>query len=129
MNDGTKQSGVSQTTWETENTEKSAENRCRMYSLPKTVNQTVYPCQPTSTLNARKRMLYFPMDFAELTIDGLIDTGALSSAIPENGPPENPTLISTICYPGRSASKFPNHGRKWAIRDSQESYGAQIWSW
>ena len=28
-------------------------------------------------------MLYFPMDFEELNIDGLIDTGALSSAIPE----------------------------------------------
>ena len=28
-------------------------------------------------------MLYFPMDFEELTIDGLIDTGAHSSAIPE----------------------------------------------
>ena len=28
-------------------------------------------------------MLYFPMDFRELTIDGLIDTGALSSAVPE----------------------------------------------
>ena len=28
-------------------------------------------------------MLYFPKDFGELTIDGLIDTGALSSAIPE----------------------------------------------
>ena len=28
-------------------------------------------------------MLYFPMDFGELTIDGLIDTGALSSAIQE----------------------------------------------
>ena len=28
-------------------------------------------------------MLYFPMDFGELTIDGLIDTGTLSSAIPE----------------------------------------------
>ena len=26
---------------------------------------------------------FFPMDFGELTIDGLIDTGALSSAIPE----------------------------------------------
>ena len=25
-------------------------------------------------------MLYFPIDFVELTIDGLIDTGALSSA-------------------------------------------------
>ena len=28
-------------------------------------------------------MLYFPMDFGELTLDGLIDTGAHSSAIPE----------------------------------------------
>ena len=28
-------------------------------------------------------MLYFPMDFGELNIDGLIDTGALSNAIPE----------------------------------------------
>ena len=28
-------------------------------------------------------MLYFPMDFGELNIDGLIDTGALSSTIPE----------------------------------------------
>ena len=28
-------------------------------------------------------MLYFPMDFGELNIDGLIDTGVLSSAIPE----------------------------------------------
>ena len=28
-------------------------------------------------------MLYFPLEFGELNIDGLIDTGALSSAIPE----------------------------------------------
>ena len=28
-------------------------------------------------------MLYFPMDFGGLNIDGLIDTGALSNAIPE----------------------------------------------
>ena len=34
-------------------------------------------------LKCKKRMLYFPMDFGKLTIDGLIDTGALSSAIPE----------------------------------------------
>ena len=43
-------------------------------------------CIPLSTninLKCKKRMLYFPMDFGELTIDGLIDTGALSSAIPE----------------------------------------------
>ena len=34
-------------------------------------------------LNNRRKMLYFPMDFGELNIDGLIDTGALSSALPE----------------------------------------------
>ena len=34
-------------------------------------------------LNHKSRMLYFPMDFGELTLDGLVDTGALSSAIPE----------------------------------------------
>ena len=28
-------------------------------------------------------MHYFPMDFGELTLDGLVETGALSSAIPE----------------------------------------------
>ena len=43
-------------------------------------------CIPLSTnikLKCKKRMLYFPMNFGELTIDGLIYTGALSSAIPE----------------------------------------------
>ena len=28
-------------------------------------------------------MYYFPMDFEKLTLDGLIDTGALTSAISE----------------------------------------------
>ena len=43
-------------------------------------------CIPFSTstnLKCKKRMLCFPKDFGELTIDGLIDTGALSSAILE----------------------------------------------
>ena len=41
---------------------------------------------PLSTklpLKNKRKMLYFPMDFGELNIDGLINTGALSSAIPE----------------------------------------------
>ena len=41
---------------------------------------------PVSTnlpLKNKRKMLDFPMDFGELNIDGLIDTGALSSAIPE----------------------------------------------
>ena len=44
------------------------------------------PYVPLSTnlgLKFKRRMLYFPMDFGELTLDGLIDTGAHSSAIPE----------------------------------------------
>ena len=43
-------------------------------------------CIPLSTnINpkCKKRMLYFPMDFGELTISGLIDNGAQSSAIPD----------------------------------------------
>ena len=41
---------------------------------------------PLSTnlgLKFKRRMLYFPMDFRDLTLDGLINTGAHSSAIPE----------------------------------------------
>ena len=34
-------------------------------------------------LKYKRRMLYFPMDFGQLTLDGLVDTEALSSAIPE----------------------------------------------
>ena len=41
------------------------------------------PLSTTLNLKCKKRTLYFPMDFGELTIDGLIDTGALSSAMPE----------------------------------------------
>ena len=38
---------------------------------------------PLTTNLGKRQMLYFPMDFGELTLDGLVDTGALSSAIPE----------------------------------------------
>ena len=40
---------------------------------------------PLSTkvpLKNKRKMLYFPMDFGELNMDGLTDAGALSSAIP-----------------------------------------------
>ena len=41
-------------------------------------------CIPISTninLRCKKRMQYFNMNFLKLTIDGLVDTGAISSAI------------------------------------------------
>ena len=34
-------------------------------------------------LKYNRRMLYFLMDFGEITLDGLVDTEALSGAIPE----------------------------------------------
>ena len=41
------------------------------------------PLSTNLPLKNKHKILYFPMDFGELNIDGLIDTGALSSAIPE----------------------------------------------
>ena len=41
------------------------------------------PLSTTLLLKDKRKMLYFPMDFGELNIDGLIHTGALSSATPE----------------------------------------------
>ena len=35
------------------------------------------------TLKSKRQMYYFPMDIEKLTLDGLIDTGALTSAISE----------------------------------------------
>ena len=41
------------------------------------------PLSTNLPLKNKRKMLYFPMDFGELIIDGLIDTGALPSAISE----------------------------------------------
>ena len=41
------------------------------------------PLSTNLPLKNKRKRLYFPMDFGDLNIDGLIDTGALSSAIPE----------------------------------------------
>ena len=41
------------------------------------------PLSTNFPLKNKRKLLYFPMEFGELNIDGLIDTGALSGAIPE----------------------------------------------
>ena len=48
--------------------------------------ETDIPMLPLSTnltLKSKRHMYYFPMDFEKLTLDGLMDTGALTSAISE----------------------------------------------
>ena len=41
------------------------------------------PLSTNLPLKNKRKIFYFPMDFGELNIDGLIDTGGLSSAFPE----------------------------------------------
>ena len=41
------------------------------------------PLSTNLPLKSKRKMLYFPKDFGELNIDGLIDTGTLSNAISE----------------------------------------------
>ena len=48
--------------------------------------ERILSCLPISTsltLKRKRHMYYMPMDFEKLTLDGLIDTGALTSAISE----------------------------------------------
>ena len=78
---------------------------------------------PLSTnlgLKFKRRMLYFPMDFGKLTLDGLIDTGAHSSAIPGSRPQENSPTGTTIHGKRGSCSFIPNNGRKRRLRNSEK---------
>ena len=43
----------------------------------------IVPLTTNLRLKYKRRMLYFQMDFGELTLDGLLDIRAISSAIPE----------------------------------------------
>ena len=73
-------------------------------------------CIPLSTninLKCKKRMFCFPMDFGELTIDGLIDTGALS--VKWNSGKFDFSLHNLLSR--NAPSKCSDQGRKWTIRD------------
>ena len=78
------------------------------------------PLTTSLGLKYKRRMLYFPMDFGELTLDGLVDIGALSSAIPEADLRKNPiTSPSVYCQRG-PGTQLPNHGCKWAAENTKE---------
>ena len=94
--------------------------------ITKEVDPDCIPLSTSINLKCKKRKLYFPMDFGELTINGLIDTGALSSAILKW---TYGNIITSICYPWRSASELSYNGRKWAIGNPQEYHRAQIRGW
>ena len=91
MNDGTNHP-VFPNLLGTENTENCAESlpqsllderQFQNVLITKEGEPDCIPLSTNITLKCTKHMLYFPIDFGERTIDGFIDTGALSSAIPE----------------------------------------------
>ena len=61
------------------------------------------------TLKKKRHMYYFPMDFEKLTLDGLIDTGALTRRSQQN---KTPFKRSHKKY--WSSTQFSNHGGKWS---------------
>ena len=74
-------------------------------------------------------MLYFSMDFGELTINGLIDTGALSSAIPEMDLRKILFLSpQSVIREGRPPN-FQILVANGQLENSQEHHGAQIRGW
>ena len=60
-------------------------------------------------------MYYFPMDFEKLTLDGLIDTGALTSAISEQDLNNIKLLAPEPITDTGPAPNFQNNGSKRAI--------------
>ena len=57
-------------------------------------------------LKYKRRMLYFRMDFGYLTSDGLLDTGALSSAILEADPRKNRLLAPQSIFKEGTVPNF-----------------------
>ena len=58
------------------------------------------------TLKKKRHMYYFPIDFEKLTLDGLIDTGALTSAISEADLNKNKLLPNEAIKDTSSAPNF-----------------------
>ena len=61
----------------------SVEDVTQHLTIDAKTNIPYIPLSTTLTLKRKRHMFYFPMDFENFTLDGLVDTGALTSAISE----------------------------------------------
>ena len=88
------------------------DNELRQHLTHDGENDTTYlPLSTNLILKQKIHMLYFLMDFGELTIDGLIDTGALTSAISEADLNKIKLLSDRVHYRHRATAELPNNGR------------------
>ena len=74
------------------------------------------PLNTNLGLKYKRRMLYFPMDFGELTLEGLVDTGALSRAIPEADVRKIRLLAPQSIIIGGPASNFQIMVDSWRLQ-------------
>ena len=76
------------------------------------------PLSTNLPLKNKRKMLYFPMDFGELKIDGLIDTGALSSTIPEADLRKIRLLAPHTILNEGPPPEFQKYGCQWTVRST-----------
>ena len=79
-------------------------------------NLSYLPISTSLTLKRKRHMYYFPMDFEKLTLDGLIDTGALISAISEQDINLNQVARKRSYERNWSPTTLPNYGGQWTTR-------------
>ena len=91
--------------------------------ITRTSEPDYVPLTTNLGLKYKRRMLYFPIDFGELTLDDLVDTGALSSAIPEADLRKIRLLSPQSIGPG---SQLSNYGCEWPAGDSKEHSRAEV---
>ena len=84
-------------------------------------SHTVSPAINKLAIKNQRKMLYFPMDFGELKIDRLIDTGALSSTIPEADLCKIRLMARKEIFNERPPPEFqwvPSYGFQWTVRST-----------
>ena len=73
------------------------------------------------TLKSKRHLYYFPMDSEKLTLDGLIDTGALTSAISEQDLNKIKLLAPEAITDTGPGTQFSNNGSKRTIGNANRN--------
>ena len=70
-------------------------------------------------------MFYFPLNFGELTLGSLVDTGALSRAIPE-AELRKVQFLAPQAFVKEGGIKLPDNGSEWLAENSKEHCRIEI---
>ena len=93
------------------------EKQFQNFHITKDCEPACIPLWTNINLKSKKRIVYFPIDFGELTIDGLIDTGDISTAIPEMDPRKSDFSFHTLL----SGKVLLRISKYWSQMDNESS--------